>query len=68
MVLSADKYMMKGVLRVLLASLPLLGLGCAMPFQEPCPEILRLTEGLIGLTEIQAGALTRRLNVPFRAV
>ena len=39
-----------------------------MPFQELCPEILQLTEGLIGLTETQAGALARRLDVPFRVV
>ena len=39
-----------------------------MPFQEPCPEILQLTESLIGLTETQARALARRLNVTFRAV
>ena len=68
MVLGAGKYMMKRVLRVLLARLPLLGLGCATPFQEPCPEILQLTEGQIGLTETQARALARGLNVPFRVV
>ena len=72
MVLGAGKYMMKRVLRVLLASLPLLGLGCAMPFQEPLPEILQptegLTEGFIGLTETQARALARSRNVPFRVV
>ena len=65
-------YMSKRVLRVLLASLPLLGLGCAMPFQEPPPEILQptegLTEGFIGLTETQARALARSRNIPFRVV
>ena len=69
MVLGAGKYMMKRVLRVLLASLPLLGLGCAMPFQESRPEILQptegLTEGFIGLTETQARALARSRNIPF---
>ena len=39
-----------------------------MPFQEPCPEILQLTEGLIGLIETQTKALARSLNVPFRVV
>lgn len=72
MVLGAGKYIMKRVLRVLLASLPLLGLGCAVPFQEPRPEILQptegLTEGFIGLTETQARALARSRNVPFRVV
>lgn len=72
MVLGAGKYMMKQVLRVLLASFPLLGLGCAMPLQQPPPEILQptegLTEGFIGLTETQARALARSRNVPFRVV
>ena len=63
---------MKLVLRDLLASLPLLGLGCAMPFQETPPEILQptegLTEGFIGLTETQARLLARSRNIPFRVV
>ena len=68
MVLGAGKHMMKRVLRVLLASLPLLGLDCAMPFQEPRPEISQLTERFIGLTETQARALARSRNVPFCVV
>ena len=63
---------MKRVLRVLLSSLLLLGLGCAMPSQDLPLEILQptegLTEGFIGLTETQARALARSRNIPFRVV